>query len=337
LTPNEVYIITNATSPAKLSLAKILHALHATIYLQAPTLQTINTTISTIKSSAPNSKGHLNPFVADLADPSTIKPAVQSFLAAEYRLDVLFLDPTPSAPSTSATGPSHGSKAPALSHSGSTTHLLSSFLLASSLHPTMANLASHFCHPNPSVRTIWFVPIPPFPSPLAGGTPSPAPEAVQPSQLDADVSSILQSPSLSIHLLAREFSARGKQDKPTGSKTTSATAPNERPHGNPFGVANVVLEPGFSGAVADGAGVRRRIRALIPGCSCKEDQYAQYTALYAGLAPDVRDGDIVVPWGRKGEVPRAVRELVKGERIADGDSIGGRFYAWCEEAVSGYL
>ena len=63
----------------------------------------------------------------------------------------------------------------------------------------------------------------------------------------------------------------------------------------------------------------------------KGPKYGAYTELYAGLAPVVKDGDFVMPWGRKGIVPAYI---VESTMVKDGTSVSARFYEWCEEQVT---
>ena len=61
-----------------------------------------------------------------------------------------------------------------------------------------------------------------------------------------------------------------------------------------------------------------------------------YTEFFAGVAPGVQDGDFVVPWGRKGEVPEHVRAS-KLTKEGEEQSVSARFYEWCEEKVAQFL
>jgi retinol dehydrogenase-12 len=75
------------------------------------------------------------------------------------------------------------------------------------------------------------------------------------------------------------------------------------------------------------------MRRLVSGS--KEDEYATCTLLYAGLAPEVRSGDWVVPWGRKGDVPENVRD---GTTAPEGDeSVSTRIFGWYEAEVEQYM
>jgi len=112
--PSKVYVITNASSPCNISLARTLYNLHATVYVGRSSCDTINT----LQASCPDSKGHLKPFVYDPSDLASVNLAVDNFLENKWRLDVLFLD------------------------CGS--DFLPSFVLARLLTPMLRTTASHF-------------------------------------------------------------------------------------------------------------------------------------------------------------------------------------------------
>jgi retinol dehydrogenase-12 len=86
----QVYIITGAASGVGIELAKILYSKNATVYIGARAEKRAQGAITAIKSEIRSSSGLLRSFVVDLANLSTIKPAVEKFNAEEARLDVLF-------------------------------------------------------------------------------------------------------------------------------------------------------------------------------------------------------------------------------------------------------
>ena len=94
----KVYLITNASTETSKELAANLYNLHATVYLNTASITLYDETINSIKAKSPTSKGTLKPFIADLSNLQTIKPAVEAFQNDEYRLDVLFLNPSGVAP-----------------------------------------------------------------------------------------------------------------------------------------------------------------------------------------------------------------------------------------------
>lgn len=87
-----VIIITGAASGVGYELAKILYLAGGTVYIAARSTARCQEAIDKIISETSNAKGKwgkLRSMVIDLADLKTTKPAVESFLEKEERLDVL--------------------------------------------------------------------------------------------------------------------------------------------------------------------------------------------------------------------------------------------------------
>ncbi|KAF2656202.1 short-chain dehydrogenase [Lophiostoma macrostomum CBS 122681] len=318
----KVYIITGATAGVGLSLATMLYSLNATVYIGGRSSSSCETAITAVQTSIPTSKGNLKPFVADLSDLTTIKPAVTTFLSQEHRLDVLFLNAgimTP--PASSKTTQGYDLELGV--------NCLSSFLLVQLLEPTMANVARHFCHPNQSIRVVWVSSL------LNVGTPD---GGVQldasgvPKQLEG-MPNYMQSKA-GVYLLAHEFASRQKSTgREDGNGSSADVIANEASHGNPFGVLHVSLNPGLMKTE-----LQRHAPPPMRGIMSavfKGPKAGAYTELYAGLAPGVSSGDYVIPWGRKGEVPPHVVRSMKG---VDGQaSVSKRFYEWCEQQVQPFV
>lgn len=70
-------------------LCKILYAHNATVWIAGRSESKAQKAITSIKDLSPGSNGTVYFLNLDLSDFSTIKPAVESFLAQEQRLDVL--------------------------------------------------------------------------------------------------------------------------------------------------------------------------------------------------------------------------------------------------------
>lgn len=70
-------------------LCKILFAHNATVWVAGRSESKAQKALSNIKEAFPKSSGNINFLHLDLADLSTIKPAVNSFTSQEQRLDVL--------------------------------------------------------------------------------------------------------------------------------------------------------------------------------------------------------------------------------------------------------
>lgn len=87
----KVFIITGAASGVGFELAKMLYVAGGSVYVTARSVSRCEGAIQKIKAqtSGKKAEGILKPMVLDLADISTVKPAVDEFLRQETRLDVL--------------------------------------------------------------------------------------------------------------------------------------------------------------------------------------------------------------------------------------------------------
>lgn len=261
---SKVYIITNCTSPSTLSLAKILYNFHATVYINSPSPATNSEVATKLALECPDSKGTLKPFNYNPSNKFSIEQAAQNFLNKEWRLDVLFLN-------TYEDGAAH----------------LPSFLLAKLLLPRMQTTASHFCHPNPSIRIVWI------------------------SNSHAPRDPYGRNSAETSYLLAHEFSRRKFVE---ADDTHAHTLPNS----NPSGVQHVVVD-----AYMPESHLRRYLRGLI-SVIVKGEDHAACILLYAGMAPDVRGWDWVIPWGRKAGVPGHV--AASKVRTNEGKSVSEELY-----------
>ncbi|KAH8722491.1 hypothetical protein GQ44DRAFT_729596 [Phaeosphaeriaceae sp. PMI808] len=286
----KVYII---SSPTDLALAEILYNLHATVYIGAISLPNYNDAVSQLTQACPDSKGTLKSFIWNDKNLHSINLAVQKFLTQEWRLDVLFLNTDiPQASDISSI-------------------LLPSFLLATLLLPILHTTASHFCHPNPSIRIVW------------SGSSAPVDgiyfneEFTMPKQLET---------LHLLYLLAYEFSSRGHTQGTGEIGINVRTLPNS----NYSGVQHITAKSSMPGSK-----LKRLIRRLVP-FSPQDHEYEGYTLLYAGLSPDTRSGDWVIPWGRKSNVPEHVRACLMVES-GEEKGFSARLYAWCEINAKLYL
>ena len=89
LTSPQVCIVTGAAVGVGYQLAKMLYSQHATVYIATRSAAKIDAAISSLRASAPSSRGVLRAMVLDLSDLATIGPAARAFLDQESRLDVL--------------------------------------------------------------------------------------------------------------------------------------------------------------------------------------------------------------------------------------------------------
>ena len=87
----KVFIITGAASGVGFEVAKMLYVAGGTVYVTARSASRCEGAIGKITAQVSGKKveGILKPMVLDLADLSTVKPAVDEFLRQETRLDIL--------------------------------------------------------------------------------------------------------------------------------------------------------------------------------------------------------------------------------------------------------
>jgi retinol dehydrogenase-12 len=152
-------------------------------------------TISTAHLAA---QGTLKPFIADLSDLTTIKPAVEAFLRENYRLDVLFLN---------ADDPTANNND---SNLAIRTNCLAPFLLTRLLYPLMQRTTTHFCHINTSIRIVYVSSLLSFATPRGGVQLVPANEdgRWEPKRLSG-MEGYMQSKA-GMYLLSHEFATRHK-------------------------------------------------------------------------------------------------------------------------------
>lgn len=70
-------------------LCKILYMHNATVCIAGRAESKAQKAVTEIKNAYPNSSGHIDYIILDLSNLSTIKPAVEKFVAQQPRLDVL--------------------------------------------------------------------------------------------------------------------------------------------------------------------------------------------------------------------------------------------------------
>ena len=86
----KVYIVTGSNTGVGKEVAQMLYSKDATVYMAARSEDKAKRAIVDIRKARPQSKGSLTYLHLDLADLSTIKPAVEQFTAQESKLHVLF-------------------------------------------------------------------------------------------------------------------------------------------------------------------------------------------------------------------------------------------------------
>ena len=86
----QVYIVTGSNTGIGKEVVQILYSKNAHVYVATRSKDKAHAAISDIQKTKPHSKGKLTFLHLDLADLSTIKPAVERFTSQERRLHALF-------------------------------------------------------------------------------------------------------------------------------------------------------------------------------------------------------------------------------------------------------
>lgn len=82
-----VHIVTGGYAGCGFELSRILYGADAVVYVAGRSQEKADKAIAAIKQAVPDSKGRVEFMKVDLADLTTIKPAVDAFTAKENRLD----------------------------------------------------------------------------------------------------------------------------------------------------------------------------------------------------------------------------------------------------------
>ncbi|KAK4189077.1 hypothetical protein QBC35DRAFT_172266 [Podospora australis] len=85
-----IFLITGGTSGIGFELAKILYGLRGKVYIAGRSQEKAQGAIRETQTAFPDFAGSLDFIYVDLADLSTIKPAVETFKTKDPRLDILF-------------------------------------------------------------------------------------------------------------------------------------------------------------------------------------------------------------------------------------------------------
>ncbi|UQC87177.1 uncharacterized protein CLUP02_12679 [Colletotrichum lupini] len=305
--PNQagrLFIITGGASGIGLELCKILYAANATIYIATRSSEKIAEAIKTIKALQPLSNGKLEPLVLDLADLTTVKPAVESFLAKESRLDVLIHNAgvmMPPQGSTSAQG--HELQIG--------TNALGPYLLTRCLEERLRATARLEGMPKESVRVVWVASMISLGAPKGGIIWDDATDA---PKLSGDSMSDYMQGKVGCVFLADEFAKRVKDD----------------------GIVSVSVNPGLVKTE-----LQRHAPAamsVIMGVVFKGPRHGAYSELFAACSLDVsveKSGSYIIPWGRFGCIPGDIAEGMKPPSSGE-KSLGTKFWYWCERETLCY-
>ena len=301
----KVHIVTGGYSGIGFELCRILHEKNARVYIAGRSYKKAAEAIQAIKATNVESKGAIEFMQLDLADPSSIKPAVEAFNAKENRLDVL----------TNNAGvmiPPQGSKTAQGIDLQLGTNCLGPFLLTKLLLPTLQKTAASLsiAHKD-SVRITWAASI--------------TIEVLAPTN-GVDFSP--HDGSLSIP--SRIEFAYGMSK----AGNVFLAAETARRYGRD-GIISVAWNPGNLKS-----GLQRHTPWYYNAMNWMvlyPPVLGAYTLLFAGWSPEVSEsenGGYVVPWGRFGTLrPGLAAGLQQGE---SSPSIAERFWEYCEKETKIY-
>ncbi|KAI2619040.1 NAD(P)-binding protein [Hypomontagnella submonticulosa] len=293
-----VFLVTGGYAGVGFELCKILYAHNATVWIAGRSAPKAEKAMLSIKNASPNSKGRLEFLSLDLADLSTIKPAVNAFVAKEQRLDVLMNNAGVMYPPKGSVD-IHGNELQV------GTNCLGPYLLYQLLVPLLTKTAAS--SPTASVRVAWA-------GSIAIQVAAPRPQGMiiesDGRPKDTGVRNNYGQTKVGNAFFAREF-----------AKTTPQT-----------GVVHAAFNPGnlrtelqrhWSG-----------IDAWITDKFLVYDAiYGAYTELWTALTPELtpeKSGAYVYPWGRFGPLPAGVEKSIKTESEG-GTGVAIKFIEWCEK------
>ena len=143
---NKVVVITGGYAGVGQELGKILYQKNATIYIAGRNADKAQISMNATRNLFTNSKGRLEFLLLDLADLTTVKNAVETFMSKEDRLDVLVNN-------TGVMRPPSDSKTVQGYEQQLGTNALGHFLLAELLVPILEKTAASA--PANTVRVTW--------------------------------------------------------------------------------------------------------------------------------------------------------------------------------------
>jgi NAD(P)-dependent dehydrogenase (short-subunit alcohol dehydrogenase family) len=236
-----------------------------------------------------------------LDDLSTIRPAVDTFLASESRLDVLFNN-------AGVSNPPAGSVSVQGHELQMATNCLGPYLLTHLLLPTLVKTAENT--KSAAVRVVWT------------------------SSIVVD----LAAPKNGMKLAEIGQPSKDQQANYTTSKTGNwFLASDLASRVGQHGVLSITANPGNLKTALTRH--MPRIVPIIVSPLLYGAVYGAYTELWAGLSSDlsIKDGGTyVVPWGRLHPSPRPDLIAALASPEHGGNGVAKAFADWCEEKTAGF-
>ncbi|KAI1116774.1 NAD(P)-binding protein [Nemania sp. NC0429] len=289
-----VFLVTGGYAGVGFELCKILYMHNATVCVAGRSESKAQKAVAEIRDAYPTSSGHISYLILDLSDLSTIKPAAESFVAQQPRLDVLVNN-------AGVMVPPEGSVDAQGNELQLGTNCLGSYLLYQLLFPLLSKTASDASSPTGSVRVLW-----------AGSLAVALGSQTRPGiVIDADGGPVDQHAPWSNYAQSKVgnvFLAR------ENAKTTPET-----------GVVHAAFNPGNlrTELQRHSTGIGHELANklfLYPAI------FGAYTELWAALAPELtpdKSGSYVYPWGRFGDLPGGIEDSIVKTGVA------AKFVEWC--------
>jgi NAD(P)-dependent dehydrogenase (short-subunit alcohol dehydrogenase family) len=293
-----IFMVTGGNTGVGFEIVKILYLKGAKVYMASRSKEKAEAAIQAILALPHDTTGQINYLHLDLSDLASVKEAAQEFAQQEERLDVLWNNAAMGVGAFPAGGKT---KQGHEMHIG--VNCLGPFLLTELLLPQLRAAAS--TAPANTVRIIWTSSAVVDSSAPKGGVPMA--ELATPSTSQTLTYTISKAGNW---LLASEFAQRHGRD----------------------GIVSLTMNPGNLNTKLL-AGIPAIMRILVKPI-LHPPKMGSYTALWAGLSPDITvedGGRYGIPWGRWHSAPR--NDILDGLRTKEEGGTGeaAEFWTWCEE------
>ncbi|KAF2650224.1 NAD(P)-binding protein [Lophiostoma macrostomum CBS 122681] len=297
----KVFIVTGGTSGVGFELCRILYLAGGRVYLAGRSEENARHAMEQIEEGSGSSTGTIHFLHLALDDLSTIRPAVDTFLASESRLDVLFNN-------AGVSNPPAGSVSTQGHELQMATNCLGPYLLTQLLLPTLVKTAEG--SRSAAVRVVWT------------------------SSIVVDLS----APKDGMNVTDIGQPSKDQQANYTSSKTGNwFLASDLASRVGQHGVLSVTANPGnLKTALTRHMPmiVPILVSPLLYGAV-----YGAYTELWAGLSPDlsIKDGGTyIIPWGRVHPSPRPDLITALASSEDGGTGLAKAFADWCEKQTAGF-
>lgn len=297
----KVFIVTGGAAGIGYELCQILYQAGGRVYLAGRSETNARTAISEIKELSTETRGKLEFINIALDDLTTVKPAVENFLAQESRLDVLFNN-------AGVSNPPRGSISPQGHELQLATNCLGPYLLTQLLLPTL--IATAKGAPPASVRVVW----------------------------TGSIVVDLSAPTTGIDLADLTNPPKDQQKNYTTSKTANwflADALSRQAGGQ--GVLSVCQNPG--NLKSQLTRHMPRIVPVLASPLLYHPSYGAYTELWCGVSSDLTiedGGSYILPWGRRHPKPR--EDLLESLKESDmgGTGVAKEFVDYCQKQTTAF-